>query len=100
MGLIQRLENRVVGKPPKKLQGKPQQDDGEFDEVDQGDYPSGTIFGADGRPVFIPDPAWQVGLRRLFGGGWVSKQEWERKQSEKCGHPVKWEDSGGGTQVG
>lgn len=67
MGLIiQRLENRVVGKPPKKLQGKPQQDDGEFDEVDQGDYPSGTIFGADGQ----------------------------------CGHPVKWEDSGGGTQVG
>lgn len=89
--LVQGLEDRVVGRPPKVAQPAPAEDD---------DWPEGTVFDAQGRPVFIPDPGWKVGLRRLLGTSWVSRAEWEADMSRKCGRPVTWEDSGPGSEVG
>ena len=106
MGLIQRLENRVVGKAPKqpKGKGKPAADEFDEPEFDPADYPDGTVFDGQGRPVFVPASAGELFWKRLTGSGWVSKQEWEADMSRRCGRKVTWEESvgaaGGGTQVG
>lgn len=103
-GGVGKLEARATGKPyqPKNYAGAGSKGRGgdEFDEFDRDDWPDGTEFDAQGRPVFVPASAGELFWKRLLGTSWVSKQEWEADMSRRCGRPVKWEDSGPGTQVG